>query len=1399
MGSTNLEIFKDLTGYVVDPVAITVKEEDTDGNTWDGPSKMELVISGTTDVAYSSIGPPDHAWRNPSTHTKIITLNAGTTYDIAWGYANPPSTTDQYYSECRVYFSDANGNSLLELSSSNDAVAPTGPAGETSITIPLSLSSGPNPLPVATYDAAIHGACNFSNVADVTGSVTAKAAFGDIVKFMIPMDVDKLPTMTGDVINSSIDTIIKASTELIDNNTPKVEVTVATKMFAVGDITVTYSTGEVLTVTVSEAAPGQTSTSTIQKVERKGLEAASSGFGSKIAIDATYSEGDVGKQIKSYLLVPFETNVFAYANKPLVLDPKYDTGFSIKLTHEGTDYWVLNQDAPYWSSRGAMVAPTTAGIHLGLEKHIARMTTNLLNPSGLYAFAVNGPDFKSSGGVVEYQGTLTVVDGAGTFEGTPPTIAEIRLADGEAGNKIIKTVKVTKGQREDGTACYLYDGVADVDTSFDDELLRETYGSDAHMMMDLTDTSLIGTRMRFSPYENGHVPAPPDTQPIILTVKGIEDGKYSFSSPSGKTIEDIDQYIYTRGRTYRFICTDSSIASHPLQILDSSNVAVSQAIVTSASSDSISGIGEYIDFKVGGMDDVDAQFVCQNHTEMRSSAFVFTHKMEYGVTRIPIDIAQTNYQGKDIDADNTGAFDALDSWKNQSLDGGIRYVLFKLGSRMLPKTYMYDALSNDTSMGGTISMTNRGDVSIVKPVVTTDNIKLEVSHTGPSTLGDATNSLRIDIMKITKTRTPIISSSNYADGEKYFAFENPEDGQMYYVTGSMTSLGDLFGAGSLVTPDDASSMVVNINPEKYGLVPGDYVIMLDHPWYSAGYATFGSYGEANEAVMGEPGNLGNNATVVSVTADDLSWSDLVDEPLVDDMSVESATVVDERYLDIKLRSRGVHGAYGGKRWFGFMKVTDVEPPAGTVSRHCKFGPKSEDGLYTFDYTEEDGSVVKYYLLESWHEYGYYSNKDKANYEYVAQGHLSAHSVRIDLLNQTEPIKLVDHRFSSEPSLGGFRPNAKYMVVTNFDAAYGVGGLNSKKGETNPVTVDTATFTLDLKNNAKMFKMPGASIPEGATSIYIGTDSFVTDASEVGSKPITGLPNFDDISYSVTHTSNGSELVNLLNKVRIAISVDEFDDFADAEGADRVDQIRTYQKTAGKSLDLNELSDIGLNTADLSGFFSKSAGADDVVVNGTSIAIDIANKDPKVASAVPKALGASMPLVRGKDELLRVMINEADFAELAAFSVKGVGATDRAGNAGVTLQSLLGSASSNVGDTTVFSDANTDATASVSDRLIGHEILSALFRAFPAGHDNTNQASGTIWKHEDEDFLTLKKLPNSVNLQFVLRTELNLKDADGTVLLSTKPTPPTHTAFDSGTELPADSSRVLILYNFVFSV
>lgn len=351
-------------------------------------------------------------------------------------------------------------------------------------------------------------------------------------------------------------------------------------------------------------------------------------------------------------------------------------------------------------------------------------------------------------------------------------------------------------------------------------------------------------------------------------------------------------------------------------------------------------------------------------------------------------------------------------------------------------------------------------------------------------------------------------------------------------------------------------------------------------------------------------------------------------------------------------------------------------------------------------------------------------------------------------------------------------------------------------QTSAVTADSPVTLIGQSGSSRVaFNVQADSI-----SIFIGMSDFqAANITENGGQPLSAQPAFTDIEYTVSTTFPGQDLVDILSNVAIAVSLQNFDDFVDA-GQARIDDVRTYQLTNDYSLNFADSStDFGNLNATFTGNFDSSTGSDPVQIDGVDYAIDMASQ-MKVAAALPKALGSQMPLTNGKDDVFRVMINEDDFKGLLKFGLKNHGATDINGTAGVTLQSLIRSAFSNIGDTITYADVNSSTTAPCNQRKLGHEILSSLFRANPATPQNTNLPTNTTWEHENDDYLKLKKLEQNVNLQFVLKTELNLVDGDGNTILSTNPSPSLaagQTAFDATAPTGA-TKRVLILYNFVFT-
>ena len=329
---------------------------------------------------------------------------------------------------------------------------------------------------------------------------------------------------------------------------------------------------------------------------------------------------------------------------------------------------------------------------------------------------------------------------------------------------------------------------------------------------------------------------------------------------------------------------------------------------------------------------------------------------------------------------------------------------------------------------------------------------------------------------------------------------------------------------------------------------------------------------------------------------------------------------------------------------------------------------------------------------------------------------------------------------------------------------------------------------------------------GALNLYIGAGDFnAKTLNEIGGEELDATkPNFDQVEYTVSVPGlKGSDLLAALSNVAMAVSVDQFDDFVDNID-DRLDNARTYQPVAGTTFDLAGADDIGMKPAALRGNFNDSVGLDAIdMPDGSKVGLDlVADTDIVTASALPKVLGAQLPFTSGREEVLRMVVDESNFRKLANFSLRDVGAEN---NSGVvqSLQKLIHSNATPVGYGMAYDDMTTEFSRSASQRAIGHEILASLFRADPASHTNTSTPNAVVadatWEHESADYLTLKKLTQSVNLQFVLRTELALRSSDGSSLASTKPSPAAsvgQTPFDAA-PLGVNSHRCLVLYNLTF--
>ena len=352
---------------------------------------------------------------------------------------------------------------------------------------------------------------------------------------------------------------------------------------------------------------------------------------------------------------------------------------------------------------------------------------------------------------------------------------------------------------------------------------------------------------------------------------------------------------------------------------------------------------------------------------------------------------------------------------------------------------------------------------------------------------------------------------------------------------------------------------------------------------------------------------------------------------------------------------------------------------------------------------------------------------------------------------------------------------------------------------NKISVNSTTTNSMAENTAVTDVSPHAEI-------YLGTGVFdAADATELVPGVPLGVPDLGAIRYAAEIDFTGAELVDLLANVAIKVSKADID-FINAD-PDRIDSVIAYQTAGSKSFDMKELGNLGVKDATLSGDFDLGDGNDTVAVGGEvgALAIDMANTSNvlPVAAVLPKAIGSAMQLTGGKEEIYRIMVNESDFVNLAKFADDSQGAVSSAGGDPVKLQDLLRAVDSVAGDELQVSEITTDASKALAERKVGHEILLNLFRLSPprpgpSGATNDDTFTGDAdgyWTYDGDDLLKLSKLPEDVNLQFVLKTSQDIVDAAGAKIIGTQTTP---SGTVSGLEASADAGRVYVLFNFKFA-
>jgi 6-phosphogluconolactonase (cycloisomerase 2 family) len=391
-------------------------------------------------------------------------------------------------------------------------------------------------------------------------------------------------------------------------------------------------------------------------------------------------------------------------------------------------------------------------------------------------------------------------------------------------------------------------------------------------------------------------------------------------------------------------------------------------------------------------------------------------------------------------------------------------------------------------------------------------------------------------------------------------------------------------------------------------------------------------------------------------------------------------------------------------------------------------------------------------------------------------------------------------------LGAFRYGSSSLTIFNIDSD---GSLSS--GTQKLTIISSYGGVLFGENKISVNSTTTNSMSTAVTNvsphaeIYLGTGVFdAANATELVPGVPLGVPDLTAIRYAAEIEFTGDELVNLLANVAIKVSKDDID-FINADPA-RIDSVIAHQTAGSKSFDMKELGNLGVKDATLSGDFDLGDGNDVVAVGGDvgELAIDMSatsNVLP-VAAVLPKVIGSAMQLTGGKEEIYRIMVNESDFVNLAKFADDSQGARDSVG-ATVKLQDLLRAVDSAAGDELRVSEITTDASKPLSERRVGHEILLNLFRLAPprpgaAGAANDPTFTGDVnghWTYDDEDLLKLSKLPEDVNLQFVLKTSQDIVDAANAKIIGTQTTP---SGTVSGLEDSADAGRVYVLFNFKFA-
>lgn len=1144
-------------------------------------------------------------------------------------------------------------------------------------------------------------------------------------------------------------------------------------------------------------------------------------------VNVDVGTGDSGKTLSTYRLSESETNVYAfthYLNDASVSD----TGMKIKVTHDGKDYWVVCGEQNY------KAVPTTSDNILGSSGSITAAKIGLssvdfgVNSPGHYVTVIDGPMWNKDDGLT-YQGTMSFADdGTGYLSSS----AKVFYLDPASPGLRYTVYKVTKGVDADGNPSYLFNGDVGLNLDFDASVEASTGNPSRYVQFDLSDPSLVGTEMRFSQYPGGKIPKPSERNAPLKILVSIENDAHTFKveklDGSYTPIDDLSDYVFTRERGYEFVAL-GDLSAKPFEIYKHNDAQ--RGVLTNN--------GESFVFTVGGME-ADVSYLrygdANNRASSYSSASEILVSVEYDfdntfapfeqyVLMYPEGSKFISYGGWDTNGNFSGKYDndatASDALLN-SLDGVYRTVSILLNESSPTNLYMYDNTGTITTVNSSISVSNRQDVSVSNVKVSNSELTFDLKKENDRPIMGTLAGVPLYVGKVSTTRAPI-AYSQYKEPEKthYLAVENPNDGQMYYVTSldSIDTNGNssiyyddyqhiLYSASmsSLYFANGRTSVEINYllgSNKNENLQEGDtFVVFIDpaSSW-NGGYLP-GQLGEANDVKFGEPGLSTNNIAFYTIQPGDLNDS-LPPKPASGtEIFVHDAEFVDNRYLSVKLRRWDATSTSSTTQGITFMELSEAEPAVGEVTTRWagSYEYVTEPRMWWFYDNGINGTGKKMYIKKV---FSYFTSARASDQPYNTPFQSVPIPGPSDANNPLDLRYAYDLRHpywgTTDPTYKGqfdLADNATYAVVYGITSRSGMmfTGFNDLGFLKDGGDFNLETGEINMRNMYQLFQTAGAQVPANAVNLYVGTGDFDTQAAEVGGQSLTEV-DFNKIAYSVTTSISNSQLLNLLSNLRIALSIDDVADF-DFSQPDRLDQVRTYQIAPGRSFDMNSIGDIGMNNATMSATFPISAGSDPVDLgNGLQVPMDFSNSaDVKVAAALPKAIGAQMPLTEGKDEVFRIMVNESDFANLVKFSVKGLGGADVNGNT-VTLQSLLRSVSGPNGDSILFSEVEDEYNKPVSQRKVGHEILASLFRKFPATKENLDNG---IWEYDSNDYLRLAKLPATINLQFVLRTELSLKDSNGNEVMSTNASPDEKTSFDDDDYPTAAGAakRVLILYNFL---